>query len=101
MEPRLPGDTAPPRQIVAPLDPEENQRLIDEVTNERLEELGIQRKTAFINSKTQADSYKRTDIDDYYFEINDWVKMKNFGKKKFQFSWKGPFVIVGFGYPGG
>jgi transposase InsO family protein len=100
VEPRLPGDTAPPRQIVAPLDPEENQRLIDEVTNERLEELGIQRKTAFINSKTQADSYKRTDIDDYYFEINDWVKMKNFGKKKFQFSWKGPFVIVGFGYPG-
>ena len=30
--------------------------------------------------------------------MDDWVKIKNFGKKKFEFTWKGPFIVHSFGY---
>ena len=31
------------------------------------------------------------------YDLNDMVKLKNYGKTKFKFSWKGPYVVVGFG----
>ena len=37
---------------------------------------------------------------DYYFKINDWVKLKNYSANKFEFSWKGPYAVVDVGFPG-
>ena len=37
-------------------------------------------------------------MEDFYFKLDDWVKLKNFRKEKFQFTWKGPFIIHGYGY---
>ena len=33
-----------------------------------------------------------------YFKLDDWVKIKNHQKQKFQFSWKGPYIVHGYGY---
>ncbi|KAI3655333.1 hypothetical protein MP638_006298, partial [Amoeboaphelidium occidentale] len=32
--------------------------------------------------------------------VGDWVKMKHYGKTKFEFDWKGPYHVVDVGFPG-
>jgi hypothetical protein len=36
--------------------------------------------------------------EEFYFKQDDWVKIKNFQKKKFHFSWKGSYIVHGYGY---
>jgi hypothetical protein len=43
---------------------------------------------------TSDDSYN------FKFEINDWVRRRNFTKQKFENNWTGPYYIVGHGFPG-
>jgi hypothetical protein len=35
---------------------------------------------------------------EFYFDLDDWVKIKDYHKTKFQFHWKGPYNIHGFRY---
>jgi hypothetical protein len=36
----------------------------------------------------------------FKFQINDWVKRRNFNSLKFQNVWSGPYYVVEHGYPG-
>jgi transposase InsO family protein len=102
IEPRIPGDTQPLRTSMKPLEEVEKMEENNEFTARTLEELGQARAASYFKSKEQAGRMER-----YYnlkknvisgaYEINDWVKMKNFGKTKFEFDWKGPYTIVGYG----
>ena len=42
----------------------------------------------------------KADSPDYYFKPGDWVKKKNFTKKKFEYDWTGPYMIHRIGFPG-
>jgi hypothetical protein len=96
-QPRLPGDTESPSQLRVPLDAVEAQIQRDEFTARELQELGQARGSAFLRSKTQYDQLNSNEKD-FYFKVDDWVKMKDFTKTKFKFTWKGPYIIQGFGY---
>jgi hypothetical protein len=47
---------------------------------------------------------KRYNLDpnspDYKFKIGDWVKYRHHDKQKFEYRWKGPYVIADVGFPG-
>jgi hypothetical protein len=96
--PRLLIDPAAPDCIHSPLDsPEFQARLF--------EDLGQARVAANIRSNRQAQILKEKhqldpDAPDYFFKVNDWVKLKHFGATKFEFKWKGPYQIVDVGFPG-
>jgi hypothetical protein len=62
-----------------------------------LEDLGQTRAAAHFRSLEQAKKMESGQVKTFYFEIGDWVKRKNRNKSKFNFSWNGPFVVVGFG----
>ncbi|KAH6571560.1 hypothetical protein BASA62_003804 [Batrachochytrium salamandrivorans] len=105
VDPRLPGDTAPPRETMMPLDQVEQMEERAEFTARSLEEIGQVRSAAYARSKAQAEAMRirnkwDPDSDDYYFKIGDMVKLKNHTKNKFEFDWKGPYHIVDVGYPG-
>jgi hypothetical protein len=105
VNPRLPGDTSPPRESMAPLDELEEREARLEFTARELEELGQDRAAAYHRSLAQAERIRnRIQVDpetpEYYFSIGDTVKMKHHSKEKFEFSWKGPYQVVKLGHPG-
>ena len=102
INPRLPIDDNPLRSSMAPLDDLEKMEEREEFTARTFEDLGYARASAYHKSKAQAlrmkkyyDNTKKTDGSHY--DLNDWVKIKNFGKTKFEFNWKGPYYVVGYG----
>jgi hypothetical protein len=102
IEPRLPTDTNPLRSSMAPLDKLEKMEENHEFIARTFDELGDNRAAAYHHSESQAlrmkkyyDNTKRTEGS--YYQINDMVKLKNHGRTKFEFNWKGPYHIVGFG----
>ena len=102
VQPRLPTDTNPLRTSMIPLDELEEMEEKHEFIARVFDELGYDRAAAYHNSEAQAvrmnkyyDIKKKTKGS--YYDINDMVKLKNFGKSKFEFSWKGPYHVVGFG----
>lgn len=105
VEPRLPGDTGPPRCIMEPLDEIEAKEARSEFTARTLDELGQVRAAAYHRTLAQAEKMKKNVVVDpdaptHYFQIGDWVKMKHHSKLKFEFKWKGPYVVVKLGHPG-
>jgi hypothetical protein len=88
-----------------PLDELERMEVEGEFYARTFDELGDARGAAYQRSKLQADLMRKRhnlnpDSPDYYFKVGDWVKMKNFGKTKFEFDWKGPFHVVDVGFSG-
>lgn len=105
VHPRIPGDTNPLESSMAPLDEIEELEKRGEIIARTFEEMGDSRRAAFERSKMQAELMrKRNNLDpdapDYYFKVGDWVKLKNHTAQKFEFDWKGPYVIVDVGFPG-
>jgi transposase InsO family protein len=105
VHPRIPGDTHPLGSSMQPLDEIEEMEVRGEFIARTFNDLGQSRRAAYERSKTQAEVMrKRHNLDpnapDYYFKINDWVRMKHYGKTKFEFDWKGPYTVVDVGFPG-
>ena len=98
VEPRFPGDMDPPNQVRAPLDELERLAEVEGITNRTLEELGVARGKGFLKSLEQAQEMEGDSGKDFYFKIGDMVKMKEKQKKKFGFSWKGPYFVVEYGF---
>ena len=103
LEPRLFSDMEPPIQVRMPMDDEERQRIVLERTADELESLGEMRGAAYKRSVAQASKMRGLDNDDSYnfrYQVNDWVKRRNFQKQKFQNSWSGPYYVVEQAFPG-
>lgn len=105
IEPRLPGDTSPPDSFLAPLDELERREQRLEFTARELDHLGQSRAAAYHRSLAQAERIaRRSGIDDsvsdHYFSVGHWVKLKHFARTKFEFRWKGPYIVVKLGFPG-
>ena len=105
VDPRLPGDTAPPREAMLPLDDIEKLEEKGEFHARTFEALGYDRAAAYKRTQVQAEAMKkRYNLDEnaaeYYFKIGEWVKMKNHQKNKLDFDWKGPYMIAEIGFPG-
>lgn len=102
--PRFSGDLTPPRQVQEELTENELEQARKLATAERLENLGQFRAAAYHRSLLQAQKMKERDVnanqEDYFFEIGQMVKLKHFGKTKFEFSWRGPYIIRDLGFPG-
>jgi transposase InsO family protein len=101
VEPRIPGDTEPPRESMAAWTAE----TLNDFETRNLETLERARGIAYMRSVKQADEMKKRfqhveNSSDYYFKINDWVKLKRHDSKKLEFSWKGPYFVVDVGFPG-
>jgi hypothetical protein len=97
LDPRISGDVSPPQSILQPLDEVETRVAIEGFTNRELQELGAERGQAYLRTQAQRELI-RTNVKEFYFQMDDWVKIKNFRKKKFEFTWKGPFIVHSFGY---
>ena len=102
---RIPGDLRPPDSGMQPLDEIELADESSEYLARSLDELGQARAAAHERSRRQAEKMRLKhnldpDAPDYYFKINDWVKLKNHGSKKMEFNWKGPYTVVDIGFPG-
>ena len=98
INPRIPGDISPPSVIWKPLD--EIEALVERegFTNRELEELGVARGQAYTRTLASKESMKTNNDREFYFELDDWAKIKDYHKTKFQFHWKGPYIVHGFGY---
>jgi len=108
LEPRLPGDTEPPRESMT----EWTAETMNDYETRNMEQLQRARGMAYMRSLEQAEKMKKRNEQlkkkheevenspDYYFKINDWVKMKNHNPNKFEFEWKGPYFVVDVGFPG-
>lgn len=88
-----------------PLDEVERMEAEGEFYARSFEELGDARGAAYQRSKSQAELMRRRhnldpNAPEYYFKVGDWVKMKNFGRTKFDFDWKGPYHVFDVGFPG-
>ena len=94
VDPQLSGDVSPPDIILRPLDEVESRIAREGFTNRELEDLGVGRGQAFIRTQAQRES-TTTNVKE---KLDDWVKLKNYQKKKFEFSWIGPFIVHGYGY---
>jgi len=95
--PRISGDVTPPHCVLEPLDDVEQRVAVEGWTNRELEDLGVARGEAYLRTQATKENLNAK-ADDFYFKQDDWVKIKNFRKKKFQFSWKGPYIVHGYGY---
>jgi transposase InsO family protein len=105
VEPRLPGDTAPPPETMVPLDELERKEAIADFTARNLDELGQHRAAAYQLSVAQAlrMTERTKDLNDapaHYFSVGDMVKMKHHDKRKFEYSWRGPYHVIALGHPG-
>ena len=105
VQPRLPGDTHPPRECMEDLDELEKREARQEFTARTLDELGQARAAAYHRSLAQAEKMQRRgnidpEASDHYFKEGEWVKLKHHAKTKFEFTWKGPYVVVKLGHPG-
>lgn len=102
VNPRIPGDTQPLQSSMQPLDEMEKLEQRQEINARTFEELGYNRAAAYHKSEAQATRMQRyynikKKATSSFYDLNDLVKLKNYGKSKFEFSWKGPYTIVGFG----
>jgi transposase InsO family protein len=105
VHPRIPGDTTPLASSMQPLDEIEQMEEQGEFNARTFEALGDARGAAYERSKYQAEAMRKRynlnpDSPDYYFEVGDMVKLKHFGKTKFEFDWRGPYYVVDVGFPG-
>jgi hypothetical protein len=82
---------------LTPLDEVERRLAVENYTDRELEGLKVARGEAYLRTQAQREVLK-TDEKDFYFKLDDWVKIKNHQKLKFQYSWKGPYIVHGFGY---
>jgi hypothetical protein len=101
IEPRIPGDTEPPRESMTPW----SEETMSDFQTRNFDTLQRARGIAYMRSVRQAEQMKQRHNDvenspDYYFKINDWVKLKHHSGNKFEFSWKGPYFVVDVGFPG-
>jgi len=102
VHPRIPMDTQPLKSAMQPLDELEKMEERHDFNARTFDELGHDRAASYHRSVAQAtrmekyyNSKKKTS--DHKYDIGDMVKLKNFGKTKFEFSWKGPYSVVGYG----
>ncbi len=94
-DPRSLNDPLPPNIIRSDATTPE----LDERAVRDLELLGQERAASYVRSVKQAKDMN-SNRDGHYFEIGEMVKMKVGNANKFEFSWKGPFIVVGHGpYP--
>ncbi len=105
VNPRLPGDTEPPRQTMVPLDDLERREARLDFTARELEELGQSRAAGYHRSLLQAERIRKSlnlpeDSPSHFFEPGDMVKLKHFSKTKFEFKWRGPYHVVKLAHPG-
>jgi hypothetical protein len=77
LNPRLPGDVFPPCTYS-----KKNDNDISSATHREL---------------TRLSQYRALTSEYVQFQIGEFVKLKNFTKKKFEFGWNGPFIIQGIG----
>ena len=101
VEPRIPGDMEPPRETMV----EWTKETLEDFNSRNLDDLERARGVAYMRSVAQADRMKARfdDVEgstDFYFKINDWVKLKHHSATKFEFEWKGPYYVVDVGFPG-
>jgi transposase InsO family protein len=99
--PRIPGDSQPPREAMA----EWTDDTIEDYITRNMDDLHRARGIAYTRSEKQAAAMKQRNArieasDDYYFKLNDWVKLKKHNSTKFEFTWKGPYIVVDVGFPG-
>jgi hypothetical protein len=114
MEPRIPGekDTESQETEMPGYHQEEAyftaEGRADDVEirrRELLDGLSESRGRAYERSLDQANRMAARDpmskedsaTDGYYYKINDWVKVKNMARSKFEFKWIGPFHIQRLG----
>jgi hypothetical protein len=117
MEPRIPGESlqeyqdtegAMPGPPIINLRYLTNEGRAEDVERRRiqlLDELPERRGNAYENSLAQAERMKQrkpiTDEDvapeGYFYQIDDWVKVKNMSYVKFEFRWIGPFHVKRLG----
>lgn len=105
VHPRLPGDTAPPREAMVPFD---QQEIRDETLGfmaRELRELGQDRAASYFRSVRQAERMAAAGGEEapearHFFDVGDMVKLKHHAANKFEFKWKGPYHIVRLGTPG-
>jgi hypothetical protein len=77
------------------------QETMDDLETRNLDSLERARGIAYMRSVKQADEFHHVENSaDYYFKINDWVKLKRHDSKKLECSWKGPYFVVDVGFPG-
>ena len=103
VNPRLPGDLDPTSTSMIPLNEVEQMEARQEFHARTLDNLGIARGAAYIRSQAQATKQLEKNsmsVKDHYFKVGDWVKSINHAKTKFEFDWKGPFMIDQLGLPG-
>ena len=98
-------DTEPPRESMAPLtDVEQILDRGDRIAQIQ-DEMGLARAAAYTRTTSQADAMiRKHNLDpnkpDYFFQIGDWVKRKNYTANKFEYDWTGPYMIHRIGHPG-
>jgi len=105
LNPKLPGDPSPPPSYLTDLDSEEAEHARNLMSAKILDELGQARAAAYFRSKQQAEKMAKRNGDELQlkkntYQINDWVKVKNPIAGKFEYQWKGPFYIKGYGPSG-
>jgi hypothetical protein len=85
-----------------PLDGEEAEEALDETMAKGLEELGQHRAAAYFKTRKQYEELLKNqqNLKTHYFDLGDWVKIKNHARAKFEFRWKGPYIIANLGPPG-
>jgi hypothetical protein len=101
IEPRIPGDTEPPRESMV----EWTRETRNDFQARNIDQLQRARGIVYMRSVEQAEKMRKRFLEvenssDYYFKINDWVKLKNHKSNKFEFEWKGPYFVVDVGFPG-
>jgi hypothetical protein len=105
VHPRLPQDTEPLVPDMAPLDEIELMEERGQFTARTLDELGHHRAAAYERSRVQAEAMRRRHNFDpnsplYRYKVGDWVKYRHHDRMKFEYRWKGPYVVVDVGFPG-
>jgi hypothetical protein len=89
ISPRLPGDTHPPCIYT------NTEQDIALRTNSELIRLGQHRAASLRNSQLQSQTYatSRDPTQIITYQVGEFVKLKHYDKKKFEFRWQGPFII--------
>ena len=101
-EPRLPADSIPPPPLTDTFD------LADEESRARwtatsLTDLGLSRAAAFFREEAQALRMKNRYDSNHdapvfsLFPVGAYVKMKHNDKRKFEFRWVGPLIVLDHG----
>ena len=94
INPRLPGDVYPP--CVFSRSPED----VSLKTSSELIRLGIHRAEALKQSQKHAKAYAESQDPDRpvrTFQVGEYVRLKHYDKKKFEFLWRGPLIVDSIG----